>query len=286
MSSAVSRGVRPSAAVKSSSTGVLAVNAGAFRCVPAAAECRYRGFAMGSERLECPLVAKTLEAVGARQMVIGHTVQDHGVGVRCDGTLHLIDVGISRAYGGEIAAWECTVGAAGPMALYHNSAVAVRMTNTEALGIIIAAIGDAALANLNEQVMQLVAPARAGDLLDRGPNSLELLDLFARLKDEAENVGGTVTCLLGNHELMTLQGDLRYVSRTELKALAAKTLPAAAGDTEQAGNLANGRQEWSRLFQPGQIHGHRLRSDRQVALPLHWVSAGELHGHTWGRTCR
>ncbi|KAK3268383.1 hypothetical protein CYMTET_23113 [Cymbomonas tetramitiformis] len=83
----------------------------------------YRGFAMGSERLECPLVAKTLEAVGARQMVIGHTVQDHGVGVRCDGTLHLIDVGISRAYGGEIAAWECTVGAAGPMALYHNSAV-------------------------------------------------------------------------------------------------------------------------------------------------------------------
>ncbi|KAK3260677.1 hypothetical protein CYMTET_30376, partial [Cymbomonas tetramitiformis] len=104
---------------------------------------------------------------------------------------------------------------------------------------------------------------QTGDLLDRGPNSLELLDLFARLKDEAENVGGTVTCLLGNHELMTLQGDLRYVSRTELKALAAKTLP-AAGDTEQAGNLANGRQEWSRLFQPGQIHGHRLRSDREA----------------------
>ena len=43
---------------------------------------------------------------------------------------------------------------------------------------------------------------QTGDIVDRGPNSTALIDLFARLRDEAEAAGGSVTCLLGNHELM------------------------------------------------------------------------------------
>lgn len=43
-----------------------------------------------------------------------------------------------------------------------------------------------------------------GDLVDRGPESIAVLDLVIRLQKEAPQVGGQVACLLGNHELMML----------------------------------------------------------------------------------
>lgn len=54
-----------------------------------------------------------------------------------------------------------------------------------------------------------------GDLLDRGPDSREVMDLMMRLQREAKDSGGNVHVLLGNHELMNLIGDLRYVSDEE-----------------------------------------------------------------------
>jgi len=43
-----------------------------------------------------------------------------------------------------------------------------------------------------------------GDLVDRGHDSIDVLDLVIRLQTEAEAVGGKVACLLGNHEMMML----------------------------------------------------------------------------------
>src|SRR5579883_3337615 len=43
-----------------------------------------------------------------------------------------------------------------------------------------------------------------GDLVDRGPDSIAVLDLVMRLQREAPAAGGQVACLLGNHELMML----------------------------------------------------------------------------------
>ncbi len=43
-----------------------------------------------------------------------------------------------------------------------------------------------------------------GDLVDRGPDSIAVIDLVMRLQAEAPQVGGQVACLLGNHELMML----------------------------------------------------------------------------------
>ncbi len=54
-----------------------------------------------------------------------------------------------------------------------------------------------------------------GDLLDRGPNSRMVMDLLRRLDTEAEAAGGDVHVVLGNHEVMNLLGDLRYVSTDE-----------------------------------------------------------------------
>ncbi|HLI09696.1 MAG TPA: metallophosphoesterase [Ktedonobacteraceae bacterium] len=43
-----------------------------------------------------------------------------------------------------------------------------------------------------------------GDLVDRGPDGLAVLDLVMRLQDEAAAAGGCVASLLGNHEMMLL----------------------------------------------------------------------------------
>lgn len=59
-----------------------------------------------------------------------------------------------------------------------------------------------------------------GDLMDRGPGSRSVLDLLRRLSAEAEAAGGRVHVVLGNHELMSLTGDLRYVSAAERAAFA------------------------------------------------------------------
>jgi len=60
-----------------------------------------------------------------------------------------------------------------------------------------------------------------GDILDRGPDSRDAMDLLMRLEDEAASAGGRVHVLLGNHEVMNLIGDLRYVSDEEYAAFAA-----------------------------------------------------------------
>lgn len=50
-----------------------------------------------------------------------------------------------------------------------------------------------------------------GDIFDRGPKVTELLWFVFRLEKQAELSGGKVHFLLGNHELMVLNNDIRYI---------------------------------------------------------------------------
>jgi TPR repeat protein len=59
---------------------------------------------------------------------------------------------------------------------------------------------------------------QTGDILDRGPDSRKVMDLLMHLEPQAEQAGGKVHVLLGNHESMNLYGDLRYVSPGEIAA--------------------------------------------------------------------
>jgi predicted MPP superfamily phosphohydrolase len=59
---------------------------------------------------------------------------------------------------------------------------------------------------------------QTGDVLDRGPDSRKALDLLRKLEGEAQRAGGRVYALLGNHELMRLVSDWRYVSQGETEA--------------------------------------------------------------------
>ena len=53
---------------------------------------------------------------------------------------------------------------------------------------------------------------QVGDLLDRGPKPREVMDLMISLEKEAGQAGGQVVSLMGNHEMMNIMGDLRYVT--------------------------------------------------------------------------
>ncbi|MBT5874412.1 MAG: hypothetical protein HOH43_13420 [Candidatus Latescibacteria bacterium] len=53
---------------------------------------------------------------------------------------------------------------------------------------------------------------QVGDLIDRGLKDSEVLDLYMALEQQSAAAGGQVVVLLGNHEVMNLMGDLRYVS--------------------------------------------------------------------------
>ena len=58
---------------------------------------------------------------------------------------------------------------------------------------------------------------QVGDVLDRGLEGPKALDLLIRLEAQAQKAGGRVHALLGNHEVMNMLGDLRYVSADEYK---------------------------------------------------------------------
>lgn len=59
-----------------------------------------------------------------------------------------------------------------------------------------------------------------GDVVDRGPDSLDTIHHLMKLQREARRKGGRVIVLVGNHEAMNMLGDLRYVHPGEYKAYA------------------------------------------------------------------
>jgi hypothetical protein len=59
-----------------------------------------------------------------------------------------------------------------------------------------------------------------GDVVDRGDGQTELLWLLRSLESQAEEAGGRVHVLLGNHETMLMRGDERYLSPADCSAWA------------------------------------------------------------------
>eukprot|EP00741_Cyanophora_paradoxa_P007721 tig00001187_g7470.t1 len=57
-----------------------------------------------------------------------------------------------------------------------------------------------------------------GDITDRGADLEALQDLIVKLEGQAKEAGGAVVQLAGNHDVMNLQGDWRYVSARDLEA--------------------------------------------------------------------
>jgi hypothetical protein len=63
-----------------------------------------RMYSAAPGREECVTLNETLHLLGAKRMVMGHTVQRNGINAACDGKAWRIDVGMSKVYEGPIQA--------------------------------------------------------------------------------------------------------------------------------------------------------------------------------------
>jgi len=63
---------------------------------------------------------------------------------------------------------------------------------------------------------------QTGDITDRGPDSKKIYDDLFKLEKRAKRKGGQIHLLIGNHEMMNIIGDLRYVTPGEYEAFREK----------------------------------------------------------------
>lgn len=63
---------------------------------------------------------------------------------------------------------------------------------------------------------------QTGDSIDRGPKMRETLDLLMALEKQAQRKNSRAIALLGNHEVMNIVGDLRYVTAENFASFADK----------------------------------------------------------------
>lgn len=99
---------------------------------------------------------------------------------------------------------------------------------------------------------------QTGDELDRGDGERAILDLFDRLASEAKAAGGAIIALNGNHEVMNVQGDFRYVTPrgfTQFQGVS----PAAKG----AVHTSLAERDRASAFFPGGAYALKL-SERDV----------------------
>jgi hypothetical protein len=111
-----------------------------------------------------------------------------------------------------------------------------------------------------------------GDVIDRGKGSRACLDLLMDLERQAPKQKGRVIPLLGNHEVMNLMGDLRYVVAEDYQAFATEQSDERREEAYRdyrdflAGHSAHhhtaysddeaGRQKWMADHPPGFFERH------------------------------
>jgi hypothetical protein len=86
-----------------------------------------------------------------------------------------------------------------------------------------------------------------GDLMDRGPDGIGVVDLVMRVQEQAEAAGGSVGVVLGNHEVLAL-GMHRYGLAQEDLGVEAMSLvltwEANGGRIEDQRSLTDRHIEW------------------------------------------
>lgn len=63
---------------------------------------------------------------------------------------------------------------------------------------------------------------QVGDLPDRAPDTRKIVELMMKLEPQARRAGGYVHALIGDHEAMNMEGDLRYTTPGEFAAFAGR----------------------------------------------------------------
>ena len=113
---------------------------------------------------------------------------------------------------------------------------------------------------------------QTGDIVDRGEQSMAIVELFMALKNfTADDESQSVTALLGNHELMQLQHDFRYVAREEITKLGKESLERQnLGGNEMGTGYGlraywqAGQMRWRKAFSDGEPIGDEVRYRRPL----------------------
>ncbi|MBM4363136.1 MAG: metallophosphoesterase, partial [Deltaproteobacteria bacterium] len=104
---------------------------------------------------------------------------------------------------------------------------------------------------------------QVGDQIDRGDDDRAILELFDRLSDAASAAGGRVVALQGNHEVMNVDGDFRYVTPGAFAAFSPEpATPAVEASLARFPQEARGRAQ---AFLPGGSAARRLAGRDLVA---------------------
>ena len=95
-------------------------------------------------------------------------------------------------------------------------------------------------------------------------SDLKIICLFEKLNKEAKKVGGAVFSILGNHELMNVDGDFRYVSPKEFKEFGTFFKEKRTDDNSKP----YGYYSRKKAFEPGGIVSKKLANTRYSVLQV------------------
>ena len=120
---------------------------------------------------------------------------------------------------------------------------------------------------------------QTGDQLDRGDDEPEILDFLEKLAARATSVGGAVHVLNGNHEVMNVAGDFRYVTGDGFRDYQSTPLVGQRG--KQASLLPAEHHGRAAAFLPGGPVAQKLAPHPVVIVVGDTVFAhgGVLPGH-------
>jgi len=108
---------------------------------------------------------------------------------------------------------------------------------------------------------------QTGDVVDRGPKQRECLDLLMELQRQAPRDGGTVIALLGNHEVMNVIGDLRYLTPDTFRTY-------ASPDAEKRREAA--RNDYLAFLSAHTGHGHEVAAPADGEARQKWINEHPL----------
>jgi len=120
---------------------------------------------------------------------------------------------------------------------------------------------------------------QTGDQLDRGDDEQAILDLFEGLRVQAQAAGGAFHALNGNHELMNVAGDLRYVTPGGFTDF--EGIPDLALDDPALATLPPHARARAAAFLPGGPYARLLAQRNTVVMvgPSVFVHGGVLPHH-------
>jgi hypothetical protein len=108
---------------------------------------------------------------------------------------------------------------------------------------------------------------QTGDVVDRGPKQRECLDLLMDLQRQAPRDGGTVIALLGNHEVMNVIGDLRYLTPDTFRTF-------ASPDAEKRREAE--RKDYLAFLSAHAGHGHEVAAPADGEARQKWIDEHPL----------